>query len=59
MFRIGDKVAHVDYPGKVGRVVAKLSKTFGGVVLVLWDNDSPLRQIGATSRHIPSALRHV
>jgi hypothetical protein len=52
MFRIGDKVTHVDYPGKVGRVVAKMSKTFGGVVLVLWDN-------GASSRHIPSALRRV
>jgi|TARA_R110002020_G_scaffold138910_7_gene309502 hypothetical protein len=65
MFRIGDLVTHVDYPDQIGRVVAKYTKTFNGVILVLWIESlkNPgaivLRDGSRTSRHIPGALRRV
>ena len=65
MFRIGDLVTHKDYPSQIGRVVAKYSKTFDGIILVLWIESlkNPgaiiLRDGSRTSRHIPSALRRV
>ena len=57
MLRIGDKVAHIDYPKSVGRVVAKMQRN--GFVLVLWSTFTGPEQASATSRHIPSALRKV
>lgn len=65
MLKIGDLVTHVDYPDQIGRIVAKYTKTFNGVILVLWIESlrNPeaivLRNGSRTSRHIPSALRRV
>jgi len=65
MLKIGDHVTHVDYPNQIGRVVAKYTKTFDGIILVLWikslknPNAIILRDGSRTSRHIPSALRRV
>lgn len=50
--KIGDKVTHIDYPGRPGVVVAK-TKRFPGELqtfLVKWDGELSL------SRHIESAL---
>jgi len=75
MIRIGDTVTHVDYPGVVGKVVAKENRGAGrlGFILVLW-TEGPAnpgrrvlpgipahldRAVQTCSRHIPSALRRV
>lgn len=58
MFKIGDRVLHIEYPKQQGRVVAKTKKDSGAqFVHVLWE-DGPSWVTG-TSRHHPSALRHV
>ena len=62
-FRIGDKVTHVEFPAIQGRVVAAHSPLTGvPFILVRWND--PVGGDGGgmgltTSRHIPSALRHV
>jgi len=55
MLRIGDKVTHIEYPGSVGMVMAKMPNK--GIVLVRWINH--LGQFTSSSRHIPGALRPV
>ena len=52
---IGDKVTHVEFPGKVGTVVAKSRKWAEGppIILVKWGKSDHC------SRHIPSALRRI
>jgi hypothetical protein len=59
MFRIGDRVVHKDYPKIIGRIVYWRPSL--GFVLVVWDCPRPSYFGGnvRTSRHIPSALRHV
>ncbi len=57
MFRIGDKVAHIDYPHSVGRVVAKMQRN--GFILVLWSAVTGPVCTSVTRHHIPSALRKV
>ena len=61
-FRIGDRVEHKDYPGAVGRVVAK----HGSIILVLWDEggtpgnvNNSVDLVSRCSRHIPFALQRV
>ena len=53
MFRVGDRVLHIEYPNEWGKVVAKKRKNEGlQFVLVEWDNNR------GRSRHHATALRH-
>ena len=54
MFRVGDKVTHVEYPDIAGVVVAKHTP----IILVRWGRFEGTGQ-GFVSRHIPSALQRV
>jgi hypothetical protein len=55
MHQVGDKVIHIDYPSKVGVVVAKTKRWGAGIpfFLVNWEKSKHC------SRHISSALKKV
>ena len=59
MFRVGDKVTHVEYPDIAGVVVAKHKPITGSpIILVRWGRFEGTGR-GFVSRHIPSALQRV